>query len=201
MARECFTSWPWYILKITQFLKIYKYRISGKRWEPAKNAPYHNHAGWYSTSNGITANVVANNLDLNFQGQTFQMAILTNGGKYKYYYCRQIGSKIFAIEWCHYERCTSWLWPTFSRLRSIWWTVRASEKCSGMTFIEVCHRMGPLWMLHSMTLTFIVKVKIFVLRIVIKKCANRGCRRHIFLDSHGPAVEWLFLVYPAHSVK
>ena len=40
-------------------------------------------------------------------------------------------------------------------------TVRASEKCSNMTFIEVdiCHGMGPFRMLYSVTLTYILKVK------------------------------------------
>ena len=41
--------------------------------------------------------------------------------------------------------------------------VRADEKCSSNTFIEVeiCHRMGTLRMLYSMTLTYIFKVKLF----------------------------------------
>ena len=43
-------------------------------------------------------------------------------------------------------------------------TVRASEKCSSMTLIEVdiCHRMRALRMLYSVTLTFTFMVKPFI---------------------------------------
>ena len=52
--------------------------------------------------------------------------------------------------------------------------VRASIKCSSMTSIEVdiCHRLGPLQMLYSMTLTFIFKVKHFFLCICKKLCSQ-----------------------------
>ena len=45
------------------------------------------------------ANVVLRDIDLNFQSQSFQVFILTNGGNYKHDYCHQIGRQVFAIEW------------------------------------------------------------------------------------------------------
>ena len=38
------------------------------------------YAGWHSPSNDITMNVVVNDPGLNFEGQTFQVAILTSIG-------------------------------------------------------------------------------------------------------------------------
>ena len=73
-------------------------------------------------------------------------------------------SHVSAIEWRHCECCTSWPWPAFHGHKfwnvNISKTVWASEKCSSINFIEVviCHRMGPLRMLHSVTLTKTFKV-------------------------------------------
>ena len=99
--------------------------------------------GWNFPSNETTTNVVVHDLDLNFQGQTFQVAILTSKcwKNCKHYHCHQIGSRAFSNEWHHFECCTSWTWPTFSRSQifnvNISKMVRANEKCSRMTFIEV----------------------------------------------------------------
>ena len=38
----------------------------------------------------------------------------------KHYYCHQIGSHLFAIEWRHCECCTSWPWPIFSNSWNFW---------------------------------------------------------------------------------
>ena len=67
--------------------------------------------------------------------------------------------------------------------------VRASEKCFSVTFIEIniCHRMEPLRILYSMTLTFIFKVKHFLSCIGYKKWAGSGCPRQICLDWHCPS--------------
>ena len=54
--------------------------ISDKRQELAQKCPYDFYADRYLSSNGITANVVVNDLDPNFQGQIFQFAILTSIG-------------------------------------------------------------------------------------------------------------------------
>ena len=64
--------------------------------------------------------------------------------------------------WRHCDSCTftySFKVAHFETLK----TMRANEKCSGMTFIKVdiCQRMGPLRMLYSMTLTYIFKVNHF----------------------------------------
>ena len=63
---------------------------------------------------------------------------------------------------CHCKCCTSWLLPTFSRSRKFWnvsisKTVWVSEKCSGMTFIEVdiCHRIWVSAFYHTRALRHI----------------------------------------------
>ena len=63
---------------------------------------------WHNT----TANVVVNDLDQNFQGQTFQVAILSSKRWKCKHYC-EIGSQAFAIDWHHCECCTPWPWPYF----------------------------------------------------------------------------------------
>ena len=68
-------------------------------------------------------------------------------GKYNHYYCNQIGSPVFAIEW-HHSKCVchdfdlQFHGHKFGNV-IISKTVRASEKCSSMTFIDVdiCHLM------------------------------------------------------------
>ena len=79
-------------------------------------------------------------LDLNFQGETFEGAILTSKRwrKCKHYYCHQIGSQAFAIEWRHCECCMSCV----------------QQKCFSTIFIEVdiWNRIGPLGMLYFTTL-------------------------------------------------
>ena len=56
----------------SKFLNI---NISQMVRASAKIAHYDFYACCYSPSNGITANVVVNDLDLNLQGQTFQVAV------------------------------------------------------------------------------------------------------------------------------
>ena len=56
---------------------------------------------WYDfyrdlPSNETTTNVVLCDIDLHFEGQTFQVVILTSLGKCQYYYCHELGSHI-----CH----------------------------------------------------------------------------------------------------
>ena len=139
---------------------------------------YHFYRDWYFSLNGTIANVVLHDLDLNFQGQTFQVAILKSKcwkmqrlllpSDRKWGICHQIGSPVFAIEWIHCECYTSWSWPIISR--SKFWdvnsskTVGANEKCSSMTCmaIDIFHRLKPLRMLYCMTLTFSFNVKHFL---------------------------------------
>ena len=122
--------------------------------------------GWYSTSNGITANVVLRDRNLYFQGQTIQVAILTSKGwiiqtlqmpsDRKSGICHRIEPLrmmhivtmnyifIFVILTCEYlENGESY-----------------SEKFLSMTFLEVdiYNRVGPLRMLYSVTLTKIFKI-------------------------------------------
>ena len=78
----------------------------------------------------------------------------------------------------------------------IWKTVRASEKCSSVTFIEfdIWHRMAPFRTLYVVTSNFIFKVKLF-LWICYKKVACYADVRGRFASSRtAPAVELLLLV-------
>ena len=121
-------------------------------------------------SNEIIANVVLRDLDLNYQGQTFQVAILTrnclkmqssllpsdrNSG-----ICRRMAplrmlyTKIFnyILKFTNFE---TWLSQK---------SVRAGDKCSIVTLVDVAiyHGIRPLRMLYSITLTFIFKNKYLV---------------------------------------
>ena len=96
---------------------------------------YDFYRGLYLQSNKTIANVVVNDLDLNAQGQTLQTAILTNKRwKWKHYYCHQIGSSVFAIEWRH-TNVGRHDFDLHFQVRNAK-TVRASvsEKCSSMIF-------------------------------------------------------------------
>ena len=60
------------------------------------------------------------------------------------FYCRQLGRRVSAMQWRHCECYKSWPYLHFlgHRIRNvnIWKTVRASEKCSIITFIDVDSR-------------------------------------------------------------
>ena len=102
---------------------------------------------------------------LNFWNGYFYKLILK---KCKHYCQHQIGCQIFAVEWHHCECCTSWSWSTFSRSHILKCkyleTVRANEKYSSITsmYVDICHRLWLLWMVYSVTLNFIFKVKHFL---------------------------------------
>ena len=106
----------------------------------------------------------------------FKVAILANKGwKIQTLLLLSERSQILAIEWRHCECCTSWSWPTF-RGHEFWnvnisKSVRASEKCSSMTFIRLivaiesdhCERCTP-WPWPSFS-----RSNIFLLCIGYKK--------------------------------
>ena len=70
-CKSCFsTMWPWPKFSRSNVM-------SHKSKELAQKWSLWLLRGWYSPSNSITANVVLNDLDLHFQRQTFQLAILT----------------------------------------------------------------------------------------------------------------------------
>ena len=113
------------------------------------------------------ANVVLRDLDPNFQGQTFQVAIVTsNGWKMQifllpsdmtYGICHRMALllMLYVVNFAYIIKVRNFeMW--ISRKR--WELLR---KCSSKTFTEVdiCHRMGALRMLYSITLTNIFKVK------------------------------------------
>ena len=85
----------------------------------------------YSSSTGITANVVLSDLDLTFQGQTFQVVNLTK--KCKHYHCDQEvrylpanGSTAIVVQHdFDLQLQGHQIWNV-----KIWKTVKASEKCS-----------------------------------------------------------------------
>ena len=114
--------------------------------------------------------------DLQFHGQSFsilldlrisrkwweieQKLLLPSDGK----------SSIF-MEWRYCGCCTLWSWHIFSRSRILKCEYLKNgdswQKCSGITSIQVdiCHRMVPLRVLYSMSLTFIFKLILFALAI------------------------------------
>ena len=73
-----------YIMILTYTFKIefnFEMWISQKRWEVVKKIiMYDIYRGSYLPSNGTIANVTLHDLDLNFQVQTFQVAILISKG-------------------------------------------------------------------------------------------------------------------------
>ena len=111
-------------------------------------------------------NVILRNLDLNFQGQTFQGAILTKKGWKNANIniaIRKTGNcnRLTQLRMLHIMILTYIFKVTKFWNVNISKTVRAGEKCS-MTFKEadICNRMmRPLRMLYSVTLTFMFKVK------------------------------------------
>ena len=132
--------------------------------------------------NGTIANIVLRDLDVNLQGQTFQVAIMRSKGlKCKHYYCHQIGSRVFAIEL--YIMTLIYI----SRSRILKWeylkTMIAIEKCSNMNFIEVniCHGRG-----HCKCRIPRPWPSFSYYAFAIKKCAGSRYPRQICLDSHGP---------------
>ena len=68
-------------------------------------------------------------------------------------------------------------------------TVRAIAKIRHIAFTEVDirHRMVLIWTLYFVTLTFIFKVKHFVVHFFyLKKCTGSACPQQTCLESHGP---------------
>ena len=71
--------------------------------------------GWYLASNRTIASIVLHDINLYFQGQTFQVFLFTSK-------CWKIQTLLLpldrksgiCIEWHHFECCASWVWPTFS---------------------------------------------------------------------------------------
>ena len=74
------TLWMLYIVMLTYIFKVTDFEmwISRKLWELAKNAQVWLYQGWYLPTKETIANVVLHDIYLNFQVQTFQVAILTS---------------------------------------------------------------------------------------------------------------------------
>ena len=66
-----------YIVTLAYFQGQFEMWKSRKRWEQVKMLVYVFYKGWYLPANGEIANVVLHDLYLNFQGQTFQVTVLT----------------------------------------------------------------------------------------------------------------------------
>ena len=140
-------------------------------------------------SNWSMANVVLQNLHLSFQGQTFQVAILTNKrwkpqtlllkSDKKWGICHKIAQmRILDID-IRFQGHEFWN-VNISNM------VRATTKYSRMTFIEVdiYNGMGKLRMLYSVTLPSFSRSNNFLL-CIYNKCAGNGCLRQIYLITHG----------------
>ena len=143
--------------------------------------------GWYLSSNEVNANVVFSDLDLNCRGQSFQLAILTSKRwkmltlllpsywKSPAFLCvGNFPSNCATANVVYHDLDLYFQGHEFWNV-NISKTVRASEKFSSMIFIEVdiCHRMGPLWMLYSATLTFIFKVTHYIVMHLLWKKSTR----------------------------
>ena len=70
-----------------------------------------------------------------------------------------------------------------------------------MTFIvvDICHRMGLLRMVYYVTVTFIFKVKHFILLII--KYMHSRMSQQIFLDSHSPRRELALATLPVSFME
>ena len=111
-------------------------------------------------------NVVLNDLDLNFEGQTFQLAIVTSiDWKMQALplAVRYLPSNGTTANVVHHD-CVHFQGHELLKV-NILQTVRDSEKCSSMAIIEVdiWHRMVTLRTLYYVILTFIFKVRHFLL--------------------------------------
>ena len=129
-------------------------------WAGAKIALYDFYTGWKSSSNDVTANVVVNDLDLNFQ-----LSILAR--KCNHWYRHQISPlQVLCVMTLTYI-----VKVTKFEMSTTWKRLELTEKCSSMTFIEIdiCHRMAPLRLVYSMTVTFFSRSNIFLLCICYKK--------------------------------
>ena len=99
----------------------------------------------------------------------------------------------------------SWSWSTFSRSRTLKCAylenLRASKKMLRYNFVEVviCHRIGPLWMLYSMTLTLIIKVKHVLLCIDYKNAEAVDVSGRFASTCMALVVELLLLIFLARS--
>ena len=155
-----------YIMALTYIFKVIKFfNVNISKTVRTSNKMHLNYFYWdqYLLSTRTIVNVVLCDLDLNFQGQTFQVTILTSKSwnKSKHSYCHQLRSQVYAIaDVVHHDIDSHFQGSIFWNV-NILKIVRASVNCSRMTFIEIyiCHRMRPLLMLYSMTLTYNFKVK------------------------------------------
>ena len=153
------TLWSWPTLNVLTFLFA---NISQTVRDRAKINTVSTWDVEYMPSNGHIANVVLHDLEINFKVKVFKWPFWqVKARKHKNYYCHQIGSQIFIIKWRQYECCglqhdvdLHLQDDTFVNV-SISKTVRSTEKCSSMSFIEIDirHRMGSLRLLYFVTLT------------------------------------------------
>ena len=156
----------------------------------------------YLPWNDVTATVEWHELGLHFQSHEFWLRIYRKRWELaknsQVWLSRRL---IFAIEWHHGKSCTSWPWSKFSmpQIRNvvISETVRAIEKMFHTSFAEVDirHWMAPLRTLYSVNLTFIFKVKhLFVMNLLLKKCADSGCPGRFVSSSTTPTTELLLFI-------
>ena len=92
-------------------------------------------------------------LDLHFSGQSFDFFVgeyLINGEN------RTNSTIAIRQEVRHFT-------TGYHQCQCCYFTTSTTKKCTSMTFIDVdiCHQVGPIRMFCSMTLPYIVKVKLF----------------------------------------
>ena len=112
------------------------------------------------------------------------------------------------MKWDHCKCCTLRSWPKFSRSH-IWnvtfsETVRAIAKMRYMTFVEVDirRRMAPLWILYSVILNFIFKVKLFCYAFAVKNSQSVDITGRFASTRTAPAAElfWLLLIDASNAL-
>ena len=163
----------------------------------------------YLSSNWTDMNDVLCSLDLNFQDKTFQVSILASKAlqnsnitiaiRREVRYLSSNGDTANVVNHdhgLHFQGNEFWN-------VNISITVRASENCSCKNTIEVdsCYPVGILRMLYFITLTFIFKVKHFVVIYWLLKCTGNGCPGQICLDSHGPGHEVALVTFYSFMVN
>ena len=140
-----------YIMTLTCIFKVMKFElwISRKRWKLAKMLKYIFDRGWYSPSNGTFANFAHRDLDLNFQGHTFETLIFRKRWELPQKCITRLWQRlVFAIEWHHNECCTQWRWPSFSRSDVVLLSICYKKNCAGSGCprnIFASTRTAPPW--------------------------------------------------------
>ena len=152
-----------YIFKVTNF----KMRVSWKWWELAKNAQVWLYRGWYLPSNETIANAVLCDFDLKFHSfKHFKWLFWkTKARKIKTLVLSSDICYRLAPLWMLYVMTLTYIFNvTNFEMSVLWKRWELAKKMLGCKLYRGWYSpsMGPLRMLNSVTLIFILKVKHFL---------------------------------------